>query len=139
MVQEEINFRGHPNIRSLHERTVEITKNENLTIRGDCIIGVKANKSCADLNERLKRNLQSADAIAKIEIAVGSESLTLRGEGDSRLTLSDEHDIVIRKTRFICPRTLSIKCDIASSDVPRDMIGLLQDPGAKGIFRITVE
>ncbi|MEM3095074.1 MAG: DUF371 domain-containing protein, partial [Nitrososphaera sp.] len=49
MVQDEVIFYGHPNVQSLHGKTVEITKDEHLTLRGDCIIGVRASKACADL------------------------------------------------------------------------------------------
>ncbi len=63
----------------------------------------------------------------------------MAGRGDERLSMLNPHDIVIRKTNFACPRTVSVRCDKASSDVPRKMVKLLQDSNAKGIFRITVE
>jgi uncharacterized protein len=139
MVQDEVTFYGHPNVQSLHGKTVEITKDEHLTLRGDCIIGVRASKGCADLDETLRRRLCSNGSVVKIEIMAGSESFAVNGVGDERLTLQNPHDIVIRKTNFVCPRTMSIKCDRASSDVPRKMVKILQDKDAKGIFRITVE
>ena len=139
MVQDEATFYGHPNVQSLHGKTVEITKEEHLTLRGDCIIGVRANKACAGLDEALRRRLASSDSMVRIEIMVGSESFVINGRGDERLTLQNPHDIVIRKTSFVCPRTMSVRCDRASSDVPRNMVRMLQDKDAKGIFRITVE
>lgn len=139
MVQDEVIFFGHPNVQSLHGKTLEITKDEHLTLRGDCILGVRATKACADLNETLKRRLSTTGSIVRVEIMVGSESFVIKGMGDERLSLMNPHDIVIRKTNFVCPRTLSIRCDKASSDVPRNMVKLLQDDEAKGIFRITVE
>lgn len=139
MVQEEVIFFGHPNVQSLHGKTLEITKDEHLTLRGDCILGVRATKACADLNETLKRRLSTSGSIVRVEIMVGSESFVIKGMGDERLSLMNPHDIVIRKTNFVCPRTLSIRCDKASSDVPRNMVKILQDDEAKGIFRITVE
>jgi hypothetical protein len=139
MVQDEATFYGHPNVRSLHGKTVEITKDESLTLRGDCIIGVRASKACADLDEALRHRLRSNDSVVKIEIMVGCESFVINGRGDERFTLQNPHDIVIRKTNFVCPRTMSVKCDKASSDMPRTMIKMLQDKDAKGIFRITVE
>jgi hypothetical protein len=139
MVQDEVTFYGHPNVQSLHAKTVEITKDEHLTLRGDCIIGVRANKACADLDETLKRKLRLNDSVVKIEIMVGSESFVINGKGDRRLSLENPHDIVIRKTNFVCPRTMSVKCDRASSDMPRKLVKMLQDKDAKGIFRIIVE
>jgi hypothetical protein len=139
MLQDEITFRGHPNVQSLHAKTVEITRDEHLTLRGDCIIGVRASKGCADLDEPLKRRLRANVSLVKIEIMVGGETFTIAGRGDERLSLLNQHDIVIRKTNFACPRTVSVRCDKASSDVPRKMVKLLQDSNEKGIFRITVE
>ncbi|MER3407497.1 MAG: DUF371 domain-containing protein [Nitrososphaera sp.] len=138
-MQDEIAFYGHPNVQSLHARTVEITKEEHLTLRGDCIIGVRADKSCADIAEPLRRRLMMEGSAVKIEIIVGSQVYTISGAGDPRLTMQNRHDIVIRKSNFVCPRTLSVRCDRASSDIPRSMIELLRDPKTKGLFRITAE
>ena len=139
MVQDEVKFYGHPNIRSLHARTIEITKDEHLTTRGDCIIGVKANKACTDLDEALKHRLKSNSAVVRIEVMVGNESFLTTGMGDQRLTISNPHDIVIRRTNFTCPRTVSVLCDKASSEVPRKIVNALQDGVTEGIFRISVE
>lgn len=139
VLQEEIAFFGHPNVLSLHARTVEITKEASLTPRGDCIIGVRAGKACADIDEKIKKKLAKSDSYVKIEIIVGNDSYEISGAGDERLTLQNEHDIVIRKTNFVCPRTLSVRCDKASSDIPRRMINALRNPETKGVFRITVE
>ena len=139
MVQDEVTFYGHPNIQSLHAKTIEITKDEHLTPRGDCIIGVKANKACADLEESFKHRLKSNSAIVRIEIMVGDESFLILGMGDERLSMLNAHDIVIRKTNFVCPRTMSVLCDKASSDLPRKLVKMLQDQETKGIFSITLE
>ncbi len=139
MVQDEVTFYGHPNIRSLHAKTIEITKDEHLTPRGDCIIGVKANKACADLDESFKHRLKSKDSVIKIEIMVGDESFLISGRGDERISMLNANDIVIRKSNFVCPRTMSVLCDKASSDVPRKLVEMLQDQETKGIFRITLE
>ncbi|TLY07779.1 MAG: DUF371 domain-containing protein [Thaumarchaeota archaeon] len=138
-MQDEVTFYGHPNVRSLHSKTVEITRDDHLTLRGDCIIGVRASKACADFDQNLRRRLRSNDSVVRIEIMVGDESFLINGKGDERFTLQNPHDIVIRKTGFVCPRTMSVRCDRASSDVPRKMVRMLQDTEERGIFRITVE
>ena len=138
-MQEEIAFFGHPNVQSFHARTVEITKEEYLTLKGDCIIGVRATKACTDLDPAVRSRLMKSDSRVKIEIMVGSDVYAITGRGDERLTLKNAHDIVIRKTNFVCPRTLSVKCDRASSDIPRRMVEALKDPATRGLFRVTVE
>jgi hypothetical protein len=139
MVQDEVTFYGHPNIRSRHAKTIEITKDEHLTARGDCIVGVRANKACADFDESFKRRIKSNSSIVRIEIVVGNESFLISGMGHQHLSLLNSHDIVIRKTNFVCPRTLSVLCNKASSELPRRLVNILQDQQTKGIFRITLE
>jgi uncharacterized protein len=139
MIQDDVTFYGHPNVRSLHAKTIEITKDEHLTPRGDCIIGVRANKACEDLDEALKHRLKSNSAVVTIEIMVGDESFIITGMGDHRLSMLNPYDIVIRRTNFACPRTMSVQCNKASSEVPRKIVETLQDQNTKGIFRITVE
>ena len=139
MLQDEVTFYGHHNVRSMHAKTIEITRDEDLSLRGDCIVGVCASKGCSDLDERVKQKLKSNESFVKIEIIVDNELFALTGRGDERLTLQNPHDIVIRKTHFVCPRTMSVMCSKASNDIPRQMVRLLQDSRAKGIFRISVE
>lgn len=139
MVQDEVTFYGHPNVRSLHSKSIEITKDGYLTPKGDCIIGIKANKACTDLEESIRRGLKSSSAIVKIEVIVGDKSFIIKGRGDERLTMLNPQDIVIRRTNFVCPRTMSVLCDKASSDMPRELVRLLQHHEQKGVFRITIE
>jgi hypothetical protein len=139
VVQDEVTFYGHPNVRSLHSKSIEITKDGYLTPKGDCIIGIKADKACTDLEESIRRGLKSSSAIVKIEVIVGDESFNIKGRGDERLTMLNPQDIVIRRTNFVCPRTMSVLCDKASSDMPRELVRLLQHQEQKGIFRITIE
>lgn len=139
MVQDEVTFYGHPNVRSLHSKSIELTKEGYLTPKGDCIIGIKANKACTDLEESIRRGLKSNSAIVKMEVIVEDESFIIKGRGDDRLTMLNPHDIVIRRTNFVCPRTMSVLCDKASSDMPRELVRLLQHQEQKGIFRITIE
>jgi hypothetical protein len=138
-VKFEIEFTGHENIRSNHQRTLEITKESNLTPRGDCIIGVNAKSSCADLPEELKNKLKNPDSKVNFSIKVGDEEFAMAGKGHPDLILSHTEDIVIRKSDFICPRTLAIKCDNASDLLPRSMVTLLQDPKTIGTFTIAIE
>ena len=135
----EIEFFGHENIRSNHKKTIEITKESHLTTRGDCIIGVSANSSCAALPEELKNKLKNPETTVKFLIKIGDDEFSLKGKGHPNLTLTHQEDIVLRKSDFTCPRTLSVKCDKASDLVPREMVTKLQNPKTKGLFIITVD
>jgi hypothetical protein len=135
----EIDFLGHENIRSNHQKTIEITKESHLTSQGDCIVGVNATSSCADLPQELKDKLKIPGAKITFSIRVGKHEFVLEGKGHPDLILTHSEDIVIRKSDFICPRTLAIKCDKASDLLPREMVSLLQNPKTKGTFTITVD
>ena len=135
----EIEFSGHENIRSNHKNTIEITKESNLTPRGDCIVGVNANSSCNDLPQELKDKLRNSDATVSISIRIGDHEFVMHGNGHPDLTLTHKDDIVIRKSDFVCPRTLAVKCDKASDLLPREMVSLLQDPNTKGVLSIAVD
>ena len=135
----EIKFTGHENIRSTHKKTIEITKESELTTRGDCIIGVNASYSCSDLPQSLKEKLQNPKSRVQFLIKVADHEFVVNGTGHKDLTLTHTEDIVIRKSNFTSPRTLAIKCDKTSNLLPREMVTLLQDPKAKGTFTIIVE
>src|SRR5271157_1690273 len=65
--KEEIVAYGHPNISATHTTTFEVTKDPDLGKEGSCIIGVKANKGCADLSQDFKNALKEA---RKVEITL---------------------------------------------------------------------
>ena len=135
----EIQFSGHENIRSDHKKTIEITKETELTVRGDCIIGVNASSGCFDLPDSLKEKLQDSKSKVQFLIKVEGHEFIVNGKGHAGLTLTHTKDIVIRKSDFISSRTLAVKCDKASDLLPKEMVDLLQDPKTKGTFTIIVE
>lgn len=131
-------FAGHPNVRSTHPTTIEITAETSLTPRGDCIVGVGAEGGCASLPDPVKAMLQREDSTVRITIRVGPNRFVVRGRGDPGLSLEHRTDVVIRKSGFLCPRTLAVGCDAASVDVPREMVGDLQR-GMGGTLTIDVD
>jgi hypothetical protein len=135
----EIPFYGHKNIRSLHPRTIEITTEPHLSLNGDCIIGVKASYGCNDIPSKLKVLLQNPKSNVICTVIVKDHSFKIKGKGNEKLTLTNPRDVVIRKSSFVCPRTLATNCDAASDSIPRQMVKLLQNPDTQGIFRIDLE
>lgn len=135
-MKESIEFYGHPNVRSMHEKTIEITKHEHLTTRGDCIIGVRASKGCSDLSEDLKSFLKSEKSKVKFEIEVGNEKFEFFARGSPFLSFEDDHEIVIRMSDYASPRTLAVDADKAACDLPRSMVQRLKNSNTRGILRI---
>jgi hypothetical protein len=136
---ESVVFLGHRNIRCLHDKTIEITKAVSLTTKGDCIAGVSANKACNDFDSKFKAKMSEPERKVYLEISVGDMSFEMHAFTDNRLTLSHNHDIVIRKSNYVCPRTLCILSNKASSDIPRGMVRKLQDPATLAELRIIID
>ena len=134
----QIPFAGHPNVRSTHRTTTEITVEESLTPRGDCIVGVGAGMGCSALPGDIKQILRRGDSRVRITIRVGVRSFMIRGRGDPGLALEHHSDMVIRKSTFLCPRTLAVECDAASIDMPREMVRDLRE-GMGGVMTIDVD
>ena len=134
----EVPFTGHKHVLSSHEKTLEITKDDDLTPQGDCIVGVNSGISCIDLPDKMKEKIQNPESKIRFTIKAGKYSFKIQGHGSPKLTLKHVSDIVLRKSAFTCSRTIAINCDKASSDIPRDFVHLLQNPQTKGKMIIEV-
>ncbi len=121
MVLDKIKAYGHENILCTHETTIEITKEKNLTRKGNCILGINASKACNDLNKNLKQCIRKGK---KIKVAIQSENYidSFIGFGDKNLTLTHKNDIVFRKSDYISNRTVLINCSKSSKDLSRKLI-----------------
>ena len=127
---------GHENIQATHETTFEITKETTLTKRGDCVIAVKATKGAADLPLEFKKAARKKGAQITITIEAGELREIVRTMGSPQLLLTHPTDLVVRKTDYVCGRTLAIRADKAASDLSRKLVEKIQDPN-QGI-RITL-
>ena len=135
---EIIIARGHENITAKHRITLEFTMDREVTRRGDCIVAVHADKGLKDLSREFKKKARNSRAIIKCIIKCGDFKETITGRGHENLTFEHASDIVIRKSDFICPRTLMIKADKAAKDLNRSLINLLKDKNQKVIIEISV-
>ena len=127
-IVETILARGHENITATHKTTFEITKEESLTKRGDCIIAVSANKAMPKFKSEFKKALKNENAKLIIEIKAGGIREIVRACGSSQLQLTHPTDMVIRKSSYICDRTLAIKADKAAADLSRSLVEKLRKP-----------
>ena len=121
-MKEEIIAYGHENITAKHRTTFEITKDEEISIRADCIIGVRCNKSLSELDEDFKNELKNDETILKIIIKVDNITEHVIAHGSKKLVLSDNRDIVVRKSNYIDKRTLAINSNKAAKDLDRRII-----------------
>jgi len=137
-VVETILARGHENITATHKTTFEITKEESLTKRGDCIIAVSANKTMPDFKSEFKKALKNENTKLIIEIKAGEIREIVRAYGSSQLQLTHPTDMVIRKSSYICNRTLAIKADKAAADLSRKLIEKLRNPKQEVKIKLAV-
>lgn len=137
--EEHLIFNGHCLITASHEKTLEVTKATTLTKRGTCIIGVNANKSCKDLDPEFKEIISNEQTRVIITIDVNNEKFIIEARGHPSLTLTNTEDIVIRKSSFVCDRTLAINADKAASDIPSHIVALLKDPYSQCSMEIKLE
>ncbi len=102
--------RGHENIRSAHTATLEFTKDDFVSPRGDCIIGVSANFDAGEV-QRLLRKARKACIV--IETEGCREKITFLPNP----SFDGEKEMVIRKTAFQSGRTAGIHADKSASDL----------------------
>jgi hypothetical protein len=118
----KIRAKGHKNVLSLHKSTFEITKDKELSLSGDCIIGVDIDKSMDDFPKEFKEKLANDDTKVVVELNTSNAYDKIEGFGHHDLSLSHPTDIVCRKSTFVCSRTLMIKSNKAAIDLNRDLI-----------------
>jgi hypothetical protein len=120
--------KGHRNIIATHKTTFEFTKEQSLSKRGNCIVAVKSTKSGIDLPIDFKKIAKNQES--KITIIIETDNLKEKiiAFGDPKLQFSHQTDLVVRKSNFICNRTLAIRADKSSADFSREIIEKLKDP-----------
>jgi hypothetical protein len=136
---ETILARGHENIHAAHRTTFEITKENTLSKKGDCIIAVSANKALADLTTQFKETLRKENAKITIRINAGETAEVVNAFGSPKLILTHPTDIVVRKSNFICSRTLAIRADKAACDLQRKLVEKLRNPMQEIKITMTIE
>jgi hypothetical protein len=124
---EQILAFGHKNILATHLTTLMITKDNELSKQGDCIIAVGANKAVSDLNLEFKQKLRESNAKLNVLIKVNNLVEQVTAHGSAMLDLSNNTDIVIRKSNFTSDRTLAIKADKAAFDLSREFVEKLKN------------
>ena len=127
-IEAEDSFKawGHLNITSKHKTTIMITTDKHLTKEGDCILAVRAEKGLEGLPQVLRKIISNEEAEVVFTMETGGQRLVVRGRGHPGLALTSPSDMVIRKSSFICDRTLMIRAEIAALNIPPEFVRLLK-------------
>ena len=136
----DFNFeaRGHAGILSTHPTTLEITRDRDLTERGNCIVAVGSSVGLQDMPAATKKALSTDLCRARLTLEIGDQNFSVEGRGDSALTFSHPSEFVIRKSGFISDRTLMVHANRAAADIPRPFVRLLQDPTQRILVKLEV-
>jgi hypothetical protein len=136
---EELSARGHSNVIAKHLTTFEITKDTNLTRRGDCVIAVNATKGPRDLSVEFRNLCRHDESKILVELEVDGIVDSIEGRGSPKLALSHSSELVGRKSSYVSDRTVMIRSDKGACDLGRELIDALTSPSARLRVRITAE
>lgn len=114
---------GHPNVLATHRTTLEITKDNELTKKGDCIIAVAADFSFAEI-----RKIICSCNGGKIKLAIEAAGIKEEITAVANKGFCSEKEIVLRKGSFISERTLGTSADKAAADLSRKLAEKLKSP-----------
>ncbi|MDX1814309.1 MAG: DUF371 domain-containing protein, partial [Candidatus Bathyarchaeia archaeon] len=64
---------------------------------------------------------------------------TIRAEGSPQLQFTHKTDLVVRKSDYVCGRTLAIKADKAANDFAREFVEKLRNPNQEIKVTLAVE
>ena len=118
--------RGHELVTLRHQTTLEVTKDDDMTGRGDCILAVSASKSASELNPALKSALREGAMLMMI-IECGGLSEKIRARGSEDMTFGDRRSMVVRRSSYLDGRTVGILADKAARDIDRELARALKE------------
>ena len=119
--------------------TFEVTRDSHLSKRGDCVIGVSADKAVNDLEFAFKEACRREGARITVRLEAAGIIETIRGRGSQNLSLTHPKEIVGRKSLYASDRTIMVSADKAASDLNRQLIIALKSPSTKLNVQIIVE
>lgn len=138
-ISEVVIAYGHENIKATHKSTFEITKEKWLSKRGDCIIATSADKGLTELSGSFKESLRKGNSKLTILIEARGIREVINAYGNPLLVFTHPTDMVVRKSSYICNRTLAIHANKAAWDLSRELVEKLKNPREKVRVTLTVK
>jgi hypothetical protein len=147
---------GHENITAKHRTTLEFTKDKELSRRGTCIAGVRADFSISQLKKFIKslknnkiRIIIEIDIKRTVKCPLIKNQLLLKNKKTHTKRLKEvihaeinpefnsENEMVVRKSDFKDGRTFALRADKASLDLSRELVAHLGN--AEQEIRVAIE
>jgi uncharacterized protein len=114
--------KGHPNIMAMHRNTLEITKDAEISKKGDCIIAVSADFSLEELQKLL-----SSGNCEKISLTITAAGITEKITAIANKKFSSNHEIVFRTGSFLSERTLGTRADKSAAMLDRRLVEAMKN------------
>jgi len=118
------NAYGHPNIRASHKNTIEFTREKELSVKGDCILGVDSDFDTGEIAEFVKDK-------AKIRVKITVDGISDEFECMPNKKFSDNKEMVFRLGEFASERTLGLRCSKAAKHIKREIAGKMKIEGKR--------
>lgn len=142
-MQYKFHAYGHPNILATHKTTLEFIEDEELSLKGDCIVGVKADFDLEKLKQFIKtiknRRFLGHRKFEKFSSETKKNRIKIIIETISKPKIKEKifaqlnpdfnsnKELVIRKTNFISKRTFAIKANKAAFELNKALIDFLRE------------
>jgi hypothetical protein len=136
MVRFSFKAWGDGKITSKHRTTLEITREGVKTGYGDCIVATRAEVGLRDLPEGLKREARVEGATMTLILEADGITQLVRGRGSPALTFESDHEMVVRKSGYVCGRTLMVRANRAAAELDKSFVEQVRD-GKRGI-KVTI-
>ena len=134
-MQYKFSAYGHHNMLATHKTTLEFTKEAELTLKGDCIVGVKADFELSEL----KKFIKSSNA-KKITIIISiNEKIQEKINAELNPNFNSNRELVIRKTDFVSERTFAVKADKAAFELSRELVKEMKKPETMASVAIEIK
>jgi len=127
---------GHKSITAKHRTTLEFTKDKDVSLKGDCIAGIRAGFELSEIRQFIKSSNSKKIAII-MQAASKSKKIRDKIIAEINPDFCSNKEMVIRKTDFISKRTFAIKANKAAFELSRDLIEFLKEE--KNKIRVIIE
>jgi hypothetical protein len=124
---EKVIAHGHPLVRGTHPSTFEVTTDEELTLNGECIIAIGADKGAAALSPEFRDVISREGSKLTTRLVCRDLRIEVRSDGGNGITLEHPTDLVWRRSTFCCGRTIATGSDFVARTLPRELIQYLRE------------
>lgn len=123
---------GHENMRANHETTFEFSKDDFVTWRGNCIVGIKATFKKEDLQKVGEEVGPNGKLLIKISVGDLTEEII----AEYNEFYDEDHEFVVRRSDFLDKRTLAVNTNKASIDFSDELRKKLKNPKTKILVEV---